>query len=94
MVLFRSARLREVVRENERLRAYLNQRFPGFPVADDDARRYFEEHRDRFPGASFEGVRGAVLAELVSEQRHLRIADWVAGLRERSDITDLLLADP
>lgn len=84
------SRLREVVRENERLRAYVNQRFPGVPLGDDELRRYFADHRDRFAaGAEFEEVRGLVVATAMAEQRRIRIDEWVAGLRARTDVTDL-----
>ena len=84
-----------MVRENERIRAYLNQRFPGLPINDEEARSYFDAHADRFPdAASFEDVRGAVLAAAVAEQRRLRIVEWALGLRRRADVTDLWLPEP
>lgn len=88
-------RLREMVRENERIRAYLRQRFPGLPLGDDDVRRYYDGHRERFGNAtSFEDVQGLVLAAAMAEQRRLRIADWLAGLRGRADVIDLWLPEP
>lgn len=87
-------RLREIVRENERIRAYLNQRFPGVPVGDEELRRYFDDHHDRFGStAGFEDVRGVVVATAMAEQRRVRIAEWVEGLRDRTEVTDLWVTE-
>jgi hypothetical protein len=83
--------LAQVLRENERMRAYLDERFAsaGQPT-DADVLAYYQQHRDEFaPGGvppSFDSVRDAVRQKIAAEGRARLIDDWVAGLRRRASI--------
>jgi hypothetical protein len=83
------ADIRAIVRENLRIAAYVNGRFTAPPPRDAEVQRYLEEHRERFTreGASTlrDDVREAVAREIAAESRRAAIAEWVAGLRRRSD---------
>jgi len=88
--------LRETLREDLRIRAYLAQRF-AVPIPDEDElNRYYREHEAAFMrGAAllpFEAARPLVLDAVVAEHRRALVDDWIAGLRRRGDITDLYLA--
>ena len=84
-------RLREVARENVRIRAYLDQRFGAtVQVSDDEVDRYYRTHRDEFlrdglliPFAEAEPV---ARQRASAERREATIAQWVAGLRTRANV--------
>ena len=88
--------LRETVRQDLRLAAYLDQRFTVPPPSQDDLGRYYREHPDRFAEggqlAPFDEARPRVLEALVGERRQRLVSDWVAGLRKRAEISDM--SDP
>jgi hypothetical protein len=88
--------LRETLREDLRIRAYLAQRF-AVPLPDEDElNRYYREHEAAFMRGSallpFDAARPLVLDAVVAERRKALVDDWLAGLRRRGDITDLYLA--
>ncbi len=91
----REAHLRETVRQNLRIRAYLEQRFTVPAPPEQELERYYREHPERFArnGAvpPMEEVRAQVEAA-ATEERRLRLMDeWLAGLRRRAEILDLYL---
>lgn len=92
------ASLRQTLRANLRLRAYLEQRFAAVPPSDDDVRDYYGTHRDRFTvnGAvqPLDAVRADVLQALSLDRRQAMVDEWLAGLRRRATITDVYLTSP
>jgi peptidyl-prolyl cis-trans isomerase SurA len=87
--------LRETLREDLRIRAYLDQRFAVPVPSDDELRAYYRQHREAFTRGTdllpFDAVRPQIVQTLVAGQRKTLVDDWVAGLRRRGDITDLYL---
>jgi hypothetical protein len=85
--------LRETVREELRIQAYLDQRFTPAPPSDDDLEPYYREHADAFRRggvlAPFENVREEARQALVAERRRSLVNEWVAGLRRRAEVIDL-----
>lgn len=81
----------QVLRENERMRAYLDERFAaaGQPT-DEEVLTYYQQHRDEFVRGGglppFESVRDTARQKVVADGRTRLIADWVAGLRRRATI--------
>jgi len=87
--------LRETLREDLRIRAYEDQRFIVPAPSDDELGRYYRDHPQAFTRQGqlvpFDAAR-ADIARLTSEDRRKTlIADWVAGLRRRADVTVLYL---
>jgi hypothetical protein len=89
---FTQARLRAWVRDDLRIASYLNQRFAtaGVP-SEQDIAAYYAAHRDEFErsGVPFEEVAPLVRARLAGERRRELIADWVEGLRRRTEVVEL-----
>jgi hypothetical protein len=87
--------LRNTVRENLRMTAYLEQRFTVAPATDDEVGRYYREHQELFTRGGvvepFDTARPAAAARLLAERRQALVSDWLAGLRRRAEITDLYL---
>ena len=85
--------LRETLRQNLRIRAYLSQRFTVVPATDEEVGRYYREHQDEFSrnGAviPFEQARPNVVQAIGTERRRLLVGDWVAGLRRRAEVVEL-----
>lgn len=92
------ASLRQTLRANLRLRAYLEQRFAAVPPSDDDVRDYYAAHRDRFTVRGdvqpLDAVRADVLQALSLDRRQAMVDEWLAGLRRRATITDVYLTSP
>lgn len=88
--------LRERLRKDLRMRAYLTQRFVVPPPSDDELGRYYEAHVQAFSRNSqvvpFEAARAEVAQAWTMEQRLGLIDAWVAGLRRRAVIIDLYTA--
>ncbi len=88
--------LRETLREDLRIRAYLNQRFAVPVPSDDELRRYYGEHPQAFTRGSelpaFDAARAQIIQAVTADQRKALVDDWIAGLRRRGDITDLYVA--
>jgi len=87
--------LRETLRQNLRIQAYLDQRF-GTPVfTDDELGRYYREHLPAFTRGgtvvSLEAAREQVVQAATLDRREQLVDEWVGGLRRRSDIIDLSL---
>lgn len=84
--------LRETLRQDLRIRAYLDQRFTVAPPTDEEVGRHYREHPQEFSrnGAvvPFEQVRAAVTEAVRSDRRRPLVEEWVAGLRRRAEIVD------
>ncbi len=88
--------LRSIARDDLRLQAYLNQRFTSVdPVTDEDVERYYREHQNEFTSGGvvqpLADVRQQVIDRVVMARRAQMIADWVKGLRSRTEVTILYL---
>ena len=87
--------LRQTLRENLRIRGYEDQRFVAPVPSDDELGRYYREHPEAFARQGtpipFEAARPDLIRLASEDRRKALIADWVAGLRRRSDVTVLYL---
>ncbi|HEY7446999.1 MAG TPA: hypothetical protein VH702_02565 [Vicinamibacterales bacterium] len=88
------ARLREIVRDDLRIQAYLNERFAGFAQpTEEELLAYYAAHRSEYSRDGivppFADVRDLVRQQVENERRRLTIAEWLAGLRRRTDVTEL-----
>ena len=87
--------LRQTLRDDLRIRAYLDQRFMVPPPNEDEVERYYQDHAAAFMHdrqlVPFAEARPAVVQALIAERRTATIDDWVGGLRRRADVTDLYL---
>lgn len=85
--------LRETLRQNLRIRAYLDQRFTVASPTDEEMGRYYREHQQEFSrnGAivPFDQARQNVVQAIRTERRRMLVDDWVAGLRRRAEIVDM-----
>lgn len=90
--------LRQTVRANLRLRAYLSQRFSAVPPSDEELLRYFAANQERFSRTgepvSFANVRADVLQALELDRRQSMVAEWLSGLRRRANITSVYQPAP
>jgi len=82
--------LREYVRQDLRMNAYLDQRFTSVPPADEEIGRYYREHPDRYARDGvlmpFETARPEIVRLLTAQSRGALVQDWVTGLRRRADV--------
>ena len=83
-----------VARDNLRIGQYLEERFTAAATPTDaEVLEYYREGRAEFtrdgPSQPFEAVQEIVRAQLSAERRLQLIADWVAELRRRADVTTL-----
>lgn len=89
--------LRQTLRANLRLRAYLAQRFSAVPPSDEELLRYFSANAARFfrngEPQPFDAVRDDVLQALELDRRQMMVDDWLTGLRRRAGVTTLYRAD-
>jgi hypothetical protein len=85
--------LRETLRGDLRIRAYLEQRFTVGPPGDEELGRFYRENPELFTRngelAPFEDARPQVVAAAVAERRRTLATEWIAGLRRRADVIDL-----
>jgi hypothetical protein len=90
--------LREALREDLRIRAYLDQRFTVVSPTDDELGRYYRDHPDAFTRdgrlVPFDDARQDVAQAVVTDRRRALVDDWVAGLRRQAEITDLYAPAP
>lgn len=90
--------LRQTLRANLRLRAYLSQRFSAVPPSDEELLQYFATNQERFSrtgeSVSFENVRADVLQALELERRQSMVGEWLNGLRRRANITSVYQPAP
>lgn len=86
-------RLWEILRDEWRVRAYLDQRFTPAPPTEADVARYYEAHPSAFTRdggrAPLDAVRSEVIESLAAERRAASVGEWVAGLRRRAEIAEL-----
>ena len=84
-------RLRNRVRDDLRIEAYVDQRFsaPAQPT-DDEVARYYETHRAAFVREgrqlSLDEARDLARERTIAERRRALVADWVDRLRRRTDV--------
>jgi hypothetical protein len=87
--------LRETLRQDLRIEAYLDQRF-AVPSSEDELGRYYREHLQTFTRdgtiSPFEAARPEVMQAAAADRRKVLVDEWVAGLRRRADIIDVYLA--
>ena len=93
---FDEQRLRERLRQDLRILAYLDQRFTVQTPTDDDLGRYYREHPQAFmedgKALSFEQARPRISEAATAERRQRLVDEWVAGLRRRAEIVEPLAA--
>jgi hypothetical protein len=90
---FSDDRLRAWVRDDLRLQAYLDQRFAAAGVpSEQEVQAYYAEHRVEFEkgGVPYAEAVPLVRARLAAERRRELIDDWIADLRRRAQVVDLL----
>jgi hypothetical protein len=85
-------RLRDIAREDVRIRAYLDQRFGAtVQVSDDEVDRYYRTHRDEFLHDGqlipFGEAEPVARQKAATERRDATIAQWVGGLRTRANVS-------
>jgi uncharacterized tellurite resistance protein B-like protein len=89
---FSETRLRNWIRDDLRIAAYLDQRFAaaGIPV-DDEVAAYYARRREDFEskGISFQDAAPKIRQQLADERRAEFIRDWIADLRRRTPIVIL-----
>jgi len=90
-------RLAGLARDTLRIRDYLQQRFGlSAPVGEDEARRYFEEHRAEFTRdgtpLTFEEAEAEARRRAAESRVQGAIAQWLQDLRGRSDVTIVMSA--
>ena len=84
-------RVRGLARDTLRIRTYLDQRFGSTtPVSEDEARKYFEEHRDQFTRngtlMTFEEAAAEARQRAAAERLARAVTRWLQDLRARSDV--------
>jgi hypothetical protein len=90
------SRLRQIVRDDLRIQTYLDQRFAAAALpTDQEVADYYAEHAKEFERGGdippLASIEAAVRERLASERRRQLIAEWIAGLRRRSDVITLYL---
>lgn len=88
--------LRLWVRDDLRIRAYLQQRFGNQPApTEDEIVQYYRSHDRDFTRNAvlrpFAGVRDEAREALIAERRALLTREWLAGLRRRTEVNVLYL---
>jgi hypothetical protein len=88
--------LRLWVRDDLRIRNYIQQRFgAALTAADEDILEYYRSHPKEFTreGAvrPFPEVRDEARQGLLAERRAMLIREWLAGLRRRTEVNVLYL---
>ena len=85
--------LRELVRQDLRIRSYLDQRFTVVPVGDEQVAAFYRDHPALFArdGAvlPLEAVRDQVARAAAEARRRSTVEQWVAGLRRRAEVIDV-----
>ncbi len=84
-------RLRGMARDTVRIRSYLQQRFGiAAQVGEDEARKYFEAHRDEFTRngmpVTFDEVAADVRQRAAAVRVQGAVTQWLQDLRARSDV--------
>jgi hypothetical protein len=83
--------LRQTLRDDLRIRAYVEQRFAVPARSDDELIQYYREHSQAFTRGgqvlSFEAARPEITRLLAADRRAPLVQEWVSGLRRRASIT-------
>jgi peptidyl-prolyl cis-trans isomerase C len=86
-------RLRGIARDDLRLFAYLDQRFPSIPAGEEDVGRYYREHAQEFTrdGAllPLAEVASDIRRRIEAERRVELLNEWTRGLRLRAEVSVL-----
>ena len=89
---FDEKQLRERLRQDLRILAYLDQRFTVQAPSDEDLGRYYREHPQSFTAdgrlTPFEQARPRIVEAATAERRQRLVDEWVAGLRRRAEIVE------
>jgi len=93
---YSNEQLRIYVRDDLRIRAYLQQRFGNaLAPTEDEIVQYYRTHQSAFTSGGavrpFADVRDAARDALIAERRTALLRDWIAGLRRRADVNVLYL---
>jgi hypothetical protein len=85
------AKVGSLARDTLRIRQYLDQRFGiTAQVSEEEARTYFEAHRDQFTrngqALSFEEAAAEARQRAAAERLQKSVAQWLQDLRARSEI--------
>ena len=85
------ARLLALARDALRIRQYVDQRFAlSTQVSEEEARKYFEGHRDRFTrngeALTFEQAAAEARQGALAERQARAVAQWLQDLRARSEV--------
>ena len=84
--------LRGRLRDDLRIAAYLDERFTAVVPTEEAVQTYYAAHAERFTSngrvAPLEDVRPIIASELAATDRQARVAQWIAGLRQRAQIID------
>jgi hypothetical protein len=85
--------IREVARDDLRIRAYLNQRFgSSVQATDEDAAAYYRAHLDEFRVngelTPFAQAEPAARQKAAAERRRAIIFQWMRELRQRADVVE------
>lgn len=82
--------LRERLRHDLRIRAYLDQRFRVAPASEDDLGLFYREHPELFSSQGdlrpFDQVRAELEQAVNDERRRALVEQWVDDLRSRATI--------
>jgi peptidyl-prolyl cis-trans isomerase SurA len=82
--------LREHVRQDLRMAAYLDQRFTTVPPTEEEVGRYYRENPNLYTRDGvlipFETARPDIVLGLTAQNRQAVVDEWVAGLRRRADV--------
>ena len=92
-------RLRGLARDTLRIRSYVQQRFGiNVQVSEDEARKYFDEHRDEFTRngkpLTFEEAAADARQRAAAVRIQSTIAQWLQDLRGRSDVVLVMSTSP
>ena len=93
------SRVRGLARDTLRIRSYIQQRFGiKAQVGEDEARKYFDEHRDEFTRngmpLTFEEAAADARQRAAAVRVQSAIAQWLQDLRGRSDVVIVMSASP
>ncbi len=90
--------LRRTARDTLRIQLYLDTRFPQLVVSDSEARQYYTAHPEAFRRngvlMTFDQAIESAREQASRERRSTRIAQWLAGLRKRTEIVRLTGVSP
>ena len=82
--------LREHIRQDLRMAAYLDQRFTTVPPPEESVVRHYREHPELYTRngvlVPFETARVEIMQALTAQNRQAVVDEWLAGLRRRADI--------